>query len=243
MKKWPPPQIVVTDQDTYLIRLKHLSESEYSSILSDLTNAYGEVEEIRFTTVGPSIGDTLKRKAFIALAITLVMIVIYIAFAFRKIPKEVSPWRFGMCAIAALVHDILIVVGVFALLGHYMGVEVDAFFITALLTIMGFSVHDTIVVFDRVRENLIYRKAGEKLENSTNKALNQTMARSLNTSISTLITIVALLVLGAQSIHWFVFALAIGIVAGTYSIFVSQPTSGMVERTSKEVNEQTKFCN
>ncbi len=217
------PTIVSTDQGSFVIRLKHLSEADHDGLLAKF-GEYGEVEEIRFTTVGPTIGSALKKKAITALAITLVMIVFYIAFAFRKIPKEVSPWRFGFSAIAALVHDILIVVGVFVLLGHFMDVELDALFVTALLTIMGFSVHDTIVVFDRVRENLRYRKSGETLADTANKALNQTMARSINTSISTLITIIALLIFGAESIKMFVLALAIGIVAGTYSsIFVASP--------------------
>jgi SecD/SecF fusion protein len=218
------PQVVTTDQGSAIIRIKHINEEMHDQIFVELESIYGELEEVRFTTVGPTIGKTLKKKAFTALLITLFMIVFYIAFAFRKIPKEVSPWRFGFSAIVALVHDILIVVGIFTLLGHTMDVEIDALFITALLTIMGFSVHDTIVVFDRVRENLIFRKDGEKLEGSANRALTQTMARSINTSISTLITIVALLVLGAQSIQMFVFALAIGILAGTYSsIFVASP--------------------
>lgn len=217
------PSIVTTGEGSFVIRMKHLSEEDHDGLLAAFSE-YGEVEEIRFTTVGPTIGSALKKKAVTALIITLVMIVFYIAFAFRKIPKEVSPWRFGFAAIAALVHDILIVVGVFVLLGHFMDVELDALFITALLTIMGFSVHDTIVVFDRVRENLRYRKSGESLADTTNKALNQTMARSINTSLSTLITIVALLIFGAESIKMFVLALAIGIVAGTYSsIFVASP--------------------
>lgn len=217
------PQVVHTDQDSYLIRLKHITEDEHDAIMSKF-NEIAPTEEVRFTTVGPTIGQTLKRKAVTALAVTLLMIVIYIAFAFRKIPKEVSPWRFGLCAIAALAHDVLIVLGVFVVLGRFMGVEIDALFITALLTIMGFSVHDTIVVFDRVRENLRFQKHNESLADTTNKALNQTMARSLNTSISTLITIVALLIWGAPSIQMFVLALAIGILVGTYSsIFVASP--------------------
>ncbi len=218
------PQVVSTDQDTFKIRIKHITEEQHDAIMAKFVESYESVEEVQFMTVGPTIGETLKNKAIMALIVALVMIVFYIAFAFRRIPKEVSPWRFGLCAIAALVHDVLIVLGIFVIMGHYMGVEIDALFITALLTIMGFSVHDTIVVFDRVRENLRFRSSGETLSETTNKALNQTMARSLNTSISTLITIVALLLLGAESIKMFVLALTIGIVAGTYSsIFVASP--------------------
>ncbi len=216
--------IVKTDQKSFLIRSRDLNEDEHDAILSELGGDIAPVNEIRFTSVGPTIGATLKQKALIALGITLIMIVLYIAFAFRKIPKEVSPWRFGICAIAALVHDIVIIIGIFVLLGRFAGVELDALFITALLTIMGFSVHDTIVVFDRVRENLKFRKSADTLADSANKALNETMARSLNTSISTLITILALLIWGANSTFWFVLALAAGIVVGTYSsIFVASP--------------------
>ncbi len=221
---WGEAQIVSTEEGSFIIRLKHISEEERASIVNKLRESSPELEEIRFTTVGPTIGDTLKTKAISALILTSIMIVLYIAFAFRRLPKEVSAWRFGLSAIVGLLHDVFMVIGLFSLLGHYYGVEIDALFITALLTVMGFSVHDTIVVFDRIRENLSYRKEGETLEETTNKALNQTMARSLNTSISTLITILALFILGAESIRMFVLALIVGITAGTYSsIFIASP--------------------
>ncbi|OGJ43651.1 protein-export membrane protein SecF [Candidatus Peregrinibacteria bacterium RIFCSPLOWO2_02_FULL_48_14] len=214
------PQVVSTDQGTFLIRLKHITDEQHAAIIAKL----GTVEEIRFTTVGPTIGETLKQKAGWALVFASIMIVLYIAFAFRKVPKEVSAWKFGATAIVALLHDILIVIGVFVVLGHYMDVEIDALFITALLTVMGFSVHDTIVVFDRIRENLRFREDNETLATTANKALNQTMARSINTSLCTLLTILALFIFGAESIRWFVFALIVGITAGTYSsIFIASP--------------------
>lgn len=218
------PQVVMTEEGTSIIRLKHITDEQRASIIAKLMEDSPELEEVRFTTVGPTIGDTLKTKALTALVLTSLMIVLYIAFAFRKLPKEVSAWRFGVSAIVALLHDVLMVIGLFSILGHYWGVEIDALFITALLTIMGFSVHDTIVVFDRIRENLRYRKEGESLEETTNKALNQTMARSINTSVCTLITIVALLIFGADSLRMFVLALVVGITAGTYSsIFIASP--------------------
>ncbi|MEK9159140.1 MAG: protein translocase subunit SecF [Patescibacteria group bacterium] len=218
------PQIVSTDQGTFLIRMKHISEVEHQAIVTALSTDQEAFEEIRFTTVGPTIGQTLKNKALIAIVITAIMIVLYIAFAFRKVTKEISAWKFGLSAIAALLHDVIIVIGIFVILGHYMDVEVDALFITALLTIMGFSVHDTIVVFDRIRENLRFRGNNETLAETANKALNQTMARSINTSVCTLITITALFIFGAESIRWFVLALIIGITAGTYSsIFIASP--------------------
>jgi SecD/SecF fusion protein len=218
------PHIVKTDQGSFIMRMRTLSEEEHQTLLSSLEASYGEVEEIRFTTVGPSIGDSLKNKAILALSITLVMIVLYIAFAFRRVPKEVSPWRFGMSAIAALIHDIIILIGSFVVLGHFFGFEIDALFITALLTIMGFSVHDTIVVFDRMRENLRFREANEGLAVTADRALNQTLARSVNTSLSALIMILALVFFGAESLKPFVVALTIGIVVGTYSsIFIASP--------------------
>lgn len=215
-------QIVSTNEGTFLVRMKHLSEEEHNAVIAKLKEKFTDVEELRFTTVGPTIGSTLKQKALIALVLTSLMIVLYISFAFRKIPRELNPWKFGLAAIVALIHDVAIVIGVFVLLGKFMNVEVDALFITALLTVMGFSVHDTIVVFDRLRENLRFRKEGETLEETTDNALNQTLARSINTSLSVLITTVALLIFGADSIRMFILALTIGIFVGTYSsIFVA----------------------
>ena len=213
-------QITTTDQGTYIVQGKDLSEEEYDEIKATVSEELGSFEEIRFTTIGPKIGETLKRKAVIALSIALVAIVLYIAYAFRRVPKRVSPWRFGMCAILALVHDVLITLGVFAILGF----EVDAFFITALLTIMGFSVHDTIVVFDRIRENLKTQTRDETFGHIADRSLWQTMSRSINTSVSTLFTLVALYFLGAESLRIFIFALIIGIFVGTYSsIFIASP--------------------
>ncbi|MDH5597215.1 MAG: protein translocase subunit SecF, partial [Candidatus Peregrinibacteria bacterium] len=143
-------QITVTDQNTYIVQTKDMSEEQRVAVSASIRADLGEFELLRFNTIGPKIGETLKQKAAVALVIALVAIVLYIAYAFRRVPKKVSPWRFGFSAIVALAHDVLITLGIFALLGY----EVNAFFITALLTIMGFSVHDTIVVFDRIRENL-----------------------------------------------------------------------------------------
>ena len=217
------PIIVKTNDGSYIIKIKHISEETHNYIISALENRFGELEEPKFTTIGPTIGETLKKKAIIAIFIALVMIVMYIGFAFRKVPRKVGAFRFGICAIIALVHDLLLVIGLFVVLGKFANVEIDALFITALLTILGFSVHDTIVVFDRIRENLrkgLYATFAE----TTDAALNQTLARSVNTSLATLITIVSLLIFGADSIFYFVLALTVGIISGTYSsIFIASP--------------------
>jgi preprotein translocase SecF subunit/protein-export membrane protein SecD len=216
--------IITSGDDSFIVKTKYLSTEAHDNILEKLGEKVGEFEETRFTTVGPVIGKTMQSKAIMALGIAIIMIIIYISFAFRKIPKHVSPWRFGACAIVALVHDVLIIVGIFSLLGYFLGVEVDALFITALLTILGFSVHDTIVVFDRIRENLKLQDREDTLATTANKSLNQTITRSINTSVSTLFTLVALLLLGSASIFYFVLALVLGVIVGTYSsIFTATP--------------------
>ena len=213
-------QITVTNKNTHIIHGKDLTSEQHDKVTAEITSKIGKFEEIRFTTIGPKIGATLKQKAFMALGIAIVAIVLYIAYAFRRVPKRVSPWKFGISAIVALVHDVLITLGVFALLGF----EVDAFFITALLTIMGFSVHDTIVVFDRIRENLKNQGRDDTFGDIADASLNQTLTRSINTSVSTLFTLVALYFLGAESLKIFIFALIIGIFVGTYSsIFIASP--------------------
>jgi len=213
-------QITATDQNTYIVQSKDMSEDQLQAVRTSVSEAIGNYELLRFNTIGPKIGDTLKRKAIIALAIALVAIVLYIAYAFRKVPKKVSPWRFGFSAIVALAHDIMITLGVFALLGF----EINAFFITALLTIMGFSVHDTIVVFDRIRENLKKQGRNDTFGDIADMSLNQTLTRSINTSVSTLFPLVALYIWGAEVIRIFIFALIIGIFVGTYSsIFIASP--------------------
>ena len=215
---------IIWSSDGYIIKTKYISTEVHDQLLEKLEERFGALEEPRFTTVGPTVGDTMKDKAIQALGVALLLIVLYIAFAFRKIPKKVSPWRFGLSAIVALAHDLIIVLGIYAILGNVLNVEIDALFITALLTILGFSVHDTIVVFDRVRENLKDMGREVTFADVANAALTQTMARSMNTSISTLFTLVALLVLGSTSIFWFVLALVLGTIVGTYSsIFVASP--------------------
>src|SRR3989344_2936806 len=146
---------VLSEGNEYTIKTKPIEQEKINQIKKSLTEKYGEVEELRVESVGPVIGNELKSKALMALGLSSLMIVLYIAYSFRKVTKPASSWRFGVCAITALIHDVLLVVGIFAILGKFLGVEIDTLFVTALLTIIGFSVHDTIVVFDRIRENLL----------------------------------------------------------------------------------------
>lgn len=209
-------QITTSGTNLYIIRTKPVEQEKINLITKNLNDKYGRVEERRIENVGPTIGEELQHKTLIALGLASLVIVGYISFSFRKIPKPASSLRFGICAIGALLHDILLVIGVFAILGHYLGVEVDILFVTALLTIIGFSVHDTIVVFDRIRENLI-KNIGKKFTEVANISVVQTLARSLNTSLTVVFVLAALLLFGGETIKWFVVALLIGIISGTYS--------------------------
>lgn len=218
------PFVQAAEPGVYLLKMKALTDEEHTKIMATLKEKLGGVTENRFTIIGPSVGETMKSKALFALIIAIIAIVLYIAFAFREIPQELSAWKFGFSAIIALVHDVIITIGVFSLMGIIADVEVDTLFITALLTVMGFSVHDTIVVFDRLRENVRYAKPTETFEDVGETSVKQTITRSINTSVSTLFPLVALYFFGAASISMFVLALSVGIVIGTYSsIFLATP--------------------
>ncbi|MDP3733253.1 MAG: protein translocase subunit SecF [Candidatus Daviesbacteria bacterium] len=209
-------QITPTLNNTYIIRSQPKTKEEVDKIKKELETKFGKIEERRQEFVGPTIGRELSQKAFYALVIASLAIVLYIAFSFRKVPKPASAWRFGICAVVALLHDVLLVVGVFAILGKFLEVEVDTLFVTAILTIIGFSVHDTIVVFDRIRENSL-KNIGRKFTVVANLAVVQTLGSSLNTSLTVVFVLVALLLFGGETIKWFVVALLVGIISGTYS--------------------------
>ncbi len=213
-----------TGDGTYLFRTKDMSQQTKSKVYADIGKKYGTVFEIRYETVGPVIGKELTNKALESVLLASLAIIIYIAYAFREIPKPYSPWKFGITAVVALLHDVLVVVGIFSLLGHFFGVEVDSLFVTALLTVIGFSVHDTIVVFDRIRENLRKTAGRVGFTEVVNESLLQTLGRSLTTSLTVLFTLLALLLFGGESIRYFVLALFVGIFSGTYSsIFNAAP--------------------
>jgi len=209
-------QLISSEEGAYIIKTKPLEQDKINLIKKALADRYGKVEERRVENVGPIIGKELQQKALIALIVASVAIVIYIAFSFRKVPKPASSVRFGIAAIIALLHDVLVVVGVFAILGKFLAVEVDTLFVTALLTVIGFSVHDTIVVFDRIRENLI-KHTSKKFIDVANLSVVQTIGRSLNTSLTVVFVLTALLLFGGETIKWFVVALLVGIISGTYS--------------------------
>ncbi|OGD67796.1 protein-export membrane protein SecF [Candidatus Berkelbacteria bacterium RIFCSPHIGHO2_12_FULL_36_9] len=205
-----------TESNAVLIRTSVLTQEQINQLKSVLNEKIGESKEIRLETVGPTVSKDLTKKAIIAVVLASLAIVVYIAWAFRTVPKPANSWRFGICAILALIHDIVITIGAYSLFGHFFGYEVDSLFITALLTVMGFSVHDTIVVFDRIRENL--RKYPSKdFEVNANDSITQTLVRSLNTSLTLIIVLLSLIILGGSSIKHFIATLLVGVTVGTYS--------------------------
>ena len=195
-----------------------------ATAIKDKISQQGTVTESSYENIGGSVASTTTKSAVTAVIITSILIILFIAWSFGSVPKPASSWRFGVTAIFTLLHDLLFVIGAFSLVGHFFPqIEVDALFITALLTILGFSVNDTIVVFDRIRENL-RRNPGRSFSEIANDSVNQTLARSINTSSTVLMVLIALLLLGGESIRSFVLALTLGVAVGTYSsIFNAAP--------------------
>ncbi|OGH41348.1 MAG: protein-export membrane protein SecF, partial [Candidatus Levybacteria bacterium RIFCSPLOWO2_01_FULL_40_96] len=187
------------------VRTAPLDQKEYNQFIQDLSGRYKGVKEESFETVGPTIGKEITQNAIKAILLAAVLVVIYISTVFRRVPKPASSIRFGVATILAMGHDVLVVLGAFSIFGHFFGVEVDSLFITAMLTIIGFSVHDTIVVFDRIRENL--SKSSDPFEKVVNDSILQTLNRSLNTSLTVILVLFAMLLFGGESIRWFVVAL------------------------------------
>ncbi len=219
---------------TLFVRTKPLDQKIHVEVLKNMKEKVGGFKEENFETVGPTIGKETTWNAVKAVLVASLLIVLYIAWSFRSVPKPASSFRFGICAVAALLHDVIVVVGIFSLLGHFFHVEIDSLFVTALLTVVGFSVHDTIVVFDRIRETL-RRMPGKNFPEIVNQSILQTFGRSLNTSLTVLLVLVTLLFFGGESVRWFVVALLVGIISGTYSsIFNAAPLLVVWEEWSRK---------
>ena len=206
-----------------LIRTASLSEDEHQSLLMALQENYEGVEEMRFQSIGPTIGKELQQSSLMAVAITLTLIGLYVAWAFRKVAEPVESWKYGILTIMTAFHDVLIAVGSFAVLGWWHGWEVGTAFVAAALTILGYSINDTVVVFDRTRENLA-KRVGEKFEETVDKSIKETFRRSFFTSVTTLLALLAIFFFGGESTQPFALALIIGIAVGTYSsLFLASP--------------------
>lgn len=230
-------RIQPASDDGYIMRQRDLTETEHQQLVAKL-GTLRTVHEDEYTSIGPSLGAELLTKAWIAIVLVVLLIIAFIAFAFRGVSKPVASWKYGVIAIITLAHDILIPTGLFALLGYTHGAEVDALFIVGLLTILGISINDTIVIFDRIRENLRLNEEHHRREgfdHVVGKSIRQTMSRSINTSLTVVIVLAALYFLGPVSTQNFALTLIVGMVAGTYSsIFLAAPLLVVWERLQKK---------
>lgn len=216
--------ITATRDGTVLIRSRALGNEEHRALGEEIEKKLGPSPELQFTTIGPTVGRSLRVRALWALVIASVAIILYLVFAFRKIPKRFSPWTFAISAMIATLHDTLVTLGIFTIMSRVTSFEIDLLFVSALLSIIGYSVNDTIVVFDRIRDNLFLDTHREDFAAIAERSLRQTMTRTINTGTGALIMLFALFFFGAESIHWFVLTLIVGTVVGTYSsFFVATP--------------------
>ncbi len=216
-----------TGDNGLIVRTNFLTEAEHQKLLTALNNSAAlknaGFHEEQFQTIGPSVSKQLKSRSIWAIILVNLGIICYVAYAFRKVSRPVASWKYGTLAIVALFHDVLLVMGVFSFLGHFYGIEVDTAFVVAILTVLGYSVNDTIVVYDRIRENLL-RHSSENFADVVNTGLNETLMRSINTTFKTMLPLFALFFIGGFSIHYFALALLIGIASGAYSsIFIASP--------------------
>lgn len=216
------------NNDAFIIRTKSISDAEKNTLLQTITlDASNTPQEKIFNTVGPTLGKELENRAAFAIVIVIISIVLFIAFAFRHVSKPVSSFKYGLVAIIALLHDVILPLGFFAIIGHFYGIEVDTLFVTALLVVLGYSINDTIVIFDRIRENLRATKDNERdsqFEHIVGRSLSETFGRSINTSFTVLLALVILYVVGGEATRSFSLALLVGVTAGTYSsIFLAAP--------------------
>lgn len=221
-----------TGEKGYIVKTRDLTDPEHSLLLTALSG--GKVDsltEMSFTSIGPSVGRELTRKAVMSIILVAFAIICFIAFAFRKVSKPVSSWRYGIIAIIALLHDVLIPAGIFAALSHFYGAELDTLFVVAILTILGLSVSDTIVIFDRIRENL--RSQAEHRTNfseTVGQSLEQSFVRSLSTSMTVILVLLALFFFGPITTRYFALMLIAGMFFGTYSsIFLASPLLVLTE--------------
>jgi len=209
-----------TGEKGVILRLKNVTEIQHQEILKNLEDL-SKVQELRFESIGPAIGKEIKQKTEVAVILALLSITFYIAIAFRKVSRPVSSLKYGIASLIALFHDILIPLGIFAALGKFYNIEITIPIIAALLTILGYSVHDTIIIFDRIRENII-KRTSPSFEETVNWSLNQTLGRSINTVLTVLIVLFAIFFFGGQTLKYFALALIIGITCGAYSsIFIA----------------------
>jgi len=227
-----------TGDDSYVVKTKELDEKEKQSLLKVLAPGNASTTIDRYDSIGPIVGSELKKKSFTAIVVVILCIVLFVTYAFRKVSEPVASWKFGLATIISLAHDVIIPTGIFAIYAHFTGAEIDVLFVSAILAVLGYSVHDTIVVFDRIREHLRVNKekyVKESFDITVGKSVRETFGRSINTSATIFLVLIVLFFLGGSTTKDFAFVLLIGIIAGTYSsIFVASPLLVLFERMQKK---------
>jgi preprotein translocase subunit SecF len=220
--------------NSFIVRFDTVDEATHQQYVHLLTSLWPSFEELSFQSISPSVGADLRSKSIIAIVLVLLGISLYIAYAFRKAQRPISSWKYGWVTLMTLFHDVAIPAGMLAILGHFMNVQIDSDFIVALLVVMGFSVHDTIVVFDRIRENLLNHRGKMPFATIVNDSVNQTLARSINTSLTLILVLLALYFVGPADLKYFVLTLLVGVTTGIYSsIFIASPTLVAVSPAEK----------
>ncbi len=216
-----------TGEKGYIVKSKDLNESEHTALLKALSEAgKSELKEISFNSIGPSVGKELTRKAILSIILVSLAIIAFIAMAFRKVSEPVASWKYGVIAVVTLLHDVAIPTGIFVALSHFYGAELDTLFVVAVLTILGLSVSDTIVIFDRIRENLREEVSVKNINFSeiVGRSLEQSFVRSISTSLTVILVLLALFFFGPASTKYFALMLTAGMFFGTYSsIFLASP--------------------
>ncbi len=243
-KNFSDYSVQASGSNSYVIRTRELSEAEKNTFISSLTINSKTPTVDNYTSVGPVVGNELKNKAYTAIALVILCIVVFVTYAFRKVSEPVASWKYGLATIIALVHDVIIPTGLFVAYIHYNGGEIDVLFVSAILAILGYSVHDTIVVFDRVREHLRLNKEENKKESfdiTVGKSVSETFGRSINTSLTIFLVLLVLFLIGGESTRDFALVLLFGVVAGTYSsIFVAAPLLVTLEKMQEGKSRKPK---
>lgn len=231
-----------TGEKGYIVKSRDLTEAEHTALLKSMSmDGKNELTEVSFNSIGPSVGRELTRKAIIAVILISLAIILFIAFAFRKVSRPISSWKYGLIAIITLLHDVIIPVGLFVLLSHFYGAEIDTLFVVAVLTILGLSVSDTIVIFDRIRENLRASSGNNKINFSeiVGSSLEQSYMRSISTSLTVILVLLALVFFGPVTTKYFALMLTAGMFFGTYSsIFLASPLLVLVEEWQNRANNK-----
>lgn len=219
---------------SFLVRFDSIDEAAHQQDVTELKAAWPSFQELSFQSISASVGENLRNNSIIAIILVLIGISLYIAYAFRKASRPISSWKYGWITLLTLFHDVAIPSGMLAILGHFNNVQIDGNFIVALLVVMGFSVHDTIVVFDRIRENLLTHRGKVSFSTIINDSVNQTLARSINTSLTLILVLLALYFVGPTDLKYFVLTLLVGVTTGIYSsIFIASPALILVSPSEK----------